>query len=220
MEEFNFEIILNHCMSTCTIKPPSSYNALIQIICEKFDLAKINKIVYLDDDEEVRISTDADYLNFFDFIDSNKLKEIEILIKSDQEKGKRKKSLRKNSRTFKAPIKESAMNHDDGCVNGNIKLTLDHFDADFEADVRNPKFIIDEEMEYNKHSYNFTDQKRIHYIKLKKEMQREEQSRRHNDDGEDSTEEVDRSKKRQIKTKKAKEVFIPEEDNKKKKNKK
>jgi hypothetical protein len=120
MEEFNFEIILNYCMSTCVIKPPTSMNSLFQVVSEKFDIAKINKIVYIDDDdEEICITNESDYLNLFDFVDANQMKEVEILIKSDQGKVKRKKSQRKNSRITKTSIKEIAINHDEGCINGN-----------------------------------------------------------------------------------------------------
>jgi hypothetical protein len=119
MEEFNFEIILNHCMNTCTIKPPSSYNELLSVAMEKFDIAKISKIVYDDDGDEVCLTCETEYLSLFDHVDANKLKEIEIVIKSDStDKGRRKKSLRKHSKTLKLPIKEKAMTHDDGCVNG------------------------------------------------------------------------------------------------------
>ncbi len=44
-------------------------------------------------------------------------------------------------------------------------------------DYRNPKFKTDE-IGYSKHSYNFSDQKRIYYIKQKKDMQKEEQALR------------------------------------------
>jgi hypothetical protein len=120
MEDFNFEIILNYCMGTCTIKPPSSFSSLVQVATEKFDIAKINKVVYFDEDEEIRITNEADYLNLFDFVDANSIKQIEIIIKSDQEKVKRRKSLRKNSKTIKPPIKQSDLTYEDGCVNGKL----------------------------------------------------------------------------------------------------
>jgi hypothetical protein len=119
MEEFNFEIILNYCMNTCTIKPPSSFTELTQVISEKFDIAKISKVVYQDDDEEINITSESEYLNLFDYVDANNRKEIEIIIKSDShERGSRKKSTRKHSKTIKAPIKQKALNHYDGCING------------------------------------------------------------------------------------------------------
>jgi hypothetical protein len=54
---------------------------------------------------------------------------------------------------------------------------LDHIDSYFDGDLRNLKHMIDDESgkSYNKHSYSAADQRRIHYIKLKKQMQREEQ---------------------------------------------
>jgi hypothetical protein len=81
---------------------------------------------------------------------------------------------------------------------------------------------------YSKHSHSQTDQRRIHYIKLKKQMQREEQMNKQmgglkvsNEDGEDDDE---RSNKRKLKNKKGKgDPLADEEDNvkgKAKKNKK
>ncbi len=118
MDSFSFEIILNYGLETLAIKPPSSYNSLIEVAKEKFDLFVINRLVYIDDDEEVKIASDSDYFTLFDFVETNNLKEIDLIIKSDEEKAKRKKSLRKNSRCpLRPPVKQN-MAVDEGCVNG------------------------------------------------------------------------------------------------------
>jgi hypothetical protein len=65
--------------------------------------------------------------------------------------------------------------------------------------------VDDESANYTKHSYSSLDQKRIHYIKLKKEMQREEQKAKQNQDIEmksdnDSDDGKIKKKKREHKT--------------------
>ncbi len=54
-------------------------------------------------------------------------------------------------------------------------INIDHIDPYFDGDLRNLKHAIDDENGYTKHSHSSTDQKRIYYIKLKKQMQRDEQ---------------------------------------------
>ena len=65
MDSLNFEIILNYTMKTFSIKPPSSYMSLIEIIREKFDLTIVNRLVYLDDDEEEKGESNAAGLEKF-----------------------------------------------------------------------------------------------------------------------------------------------------------
>lgn len=123
MDSFNFEIVLNYAMEFFSIKPPSSLSALLEITKEKFDLTKISRLVYInEDDEEIKLSTDSDYMNMFDYVDNNNLTEIELIVKSDGDKSKRKKSLRKRSSMNKIP--SSGFTQGDGCVNGKRNLTL------------------------------------------------------------------------------------------------
>lgn len=128
MDSLSFEIVLNYGMETLTIKPPNSYISLLEIAKEKYDLTIVNRLVYYDEGgEEVKISNDTDYLNFFDYASLNELKEIDIIIKSDESKSKRKKStqLRKRSSVLKPPSGGVITNDD--CVNGKQKFYLVKF---------------------------------------------------------------------------------------------
>lgn len=118
----DFEIILNCGMEMFPIKPPTSYNSLLEIAKGKYDLTIVNKILYtdVDDGENIKIGSDLDYLNFLDFIEKKKLKEIEVIIKSDESKSLRKKSIRKGSiiKSTKRTI------YDDDCVNGKFSIFI------------------------------------------------------------------------------------------------
>jgi hypothetical protein len=120
MNSFNFEIVLNYTMNRFKISPPTSYSALIEIIKEKFDLVAINKLVFEDDDEDITIKQESDYLKLLDLADSNEYKEIELIIKSDEEKkAKKKKSLRKRSSLAYTNPSRAGTGNDD-CLNGII----------------------------------------------------------------------------------------------------
>jgi hypothetical protein len=119
MDSLNFEIILNYTMKTFSIKPPSSYMSLIEIIREKFDLTIVNRLVYIDDDEEIEIKQDSDYLQLLDYVDANELKEIDVIIKSQEtKKSKAKKSLRKRSSIHKPYSNAQSASNGDDCLNG------------------------------------------------------------------------------------------------------
>jgi hypothetical protein len=119
MEQFNFNITLNYCLNICTIKPPNSYTALLEIITEKFDVSKLEKLVYYNEQEEIRISNESDYFKLFDYVDKNSINDLEILIKSDQDKSNRKKSTRKKSKNNLPTTKSKHVGQDD-CLNGNL----------------------------------------------------------------------------------------------------
>jgi hypothetical protein len=124
MDAQTFEIVLNYGMDTMTIKPPSSFMALLEIAKEAYDLTIVNRLVYYDEAEEVKISSDSDYLAFFDYVDQNNLKEIDVIVKSD-DKAKRKKSTSMRKRSS-AMISMSGGSRgvtvsDDNCINGKKK---------------------------------------------------------------------------------------------------
>ncbi len=119
MEQFSFDITLNYCLNTCTIKPPNSYSALYEIVTQKFDISKLEKLVYYDADEEITISNEADYFKLYDYVDKNSIKDIEILIKSDQDKSSRKKSTRKKSKNLLNKTKNKHVAQVD-CLNGKL----------------------------------------------------------------------------------------------------
>ena len=130
MDSINFEIILNFAMGTRQIKPPTSFNSLLEIAKEAFDLTIVNQLAYYDNSEEVKISNDTDYFNMFNFVDETELKEIEIYIKSDESKNKRKKStqLRKRSSALRPPVGSiSSSTHEDNCINGKYLILYNSF---------------------------------------------------------------------------------------------
>lgn len=121
MNDFNFEFLLNHSMQTCSIKPPLSFHALLEIAQERFDLTKITEFYF--QDEDIKISNESDYFDFLNWSENSQLKEIEIIVKSGDSKAKRKKSssFRKISQSYKPPT--SSYNNyapDDDTVNGRF----------------------------------------------------------------------------------------------------
>jgi hypothetical protein len=125
MEQFNFEITLNYCLNICTIKPPNSYTALLEIITQKFAVSNLDKLVYFNEEEELRISNESDYYKLFDHADKNSLKDIEIIIKSEQDKSNRKKSTRKKSKHAIPSTKSKHLGQED-CLNGKNGLFRSH----------------------------------------------------------------------------------------------
>jgi hypothetical protein len=99
MEEFNFQIVLEFRSECFTINPPISFKALLDKIKDKFNLAHVNTILYIDEDDEseVKLGSEADYYSMFDYIEDKRLLSINIIIKSEDQKTKRKKSFSKNS---------------------------------------------------------------------------------------------------------------------------
>ncbi len=120
MELSSFEVVLNYRMKTFSIQqPPSSFFSLLEIIKEKFDLAIVNRLVYFDEGDEKLIVNDADLIELFDYIDANELKEVELIINSDESKSKRKKStaLRKRSSAVRVTTSHKTASDVD-CING------------------------------------------------------------------------------------------------------
>jgi hypothetical protein len=87
---------------------------------------------------------------------------------------------------------------------------IDHIDPFVDGDLRNLKHMNDDESgsAYTKHSFSAADQKRIYYIKMKKDMQRDEQVARQNQDVEMKS---DHSDSDDGKIKKKKKAAQPEE---------
>jgi|LauGreDrversion4_2_1035121.scaffolds.fasta_scaffold1404162_1 hypothetical protein len=121
MELSSFEVVLNYRMKTFSIQqPPSSFFSLLEIIKEKFDLAIVNRLVYYDEGEEKIIANDPDLIELFDLIDANELKEVELIINSDESKSKKKKSTALRKRSSAIPVTTSHTTPSDvDCINGN-----------------------------------------------------------------------------------------------------
>ena len=118
MNDFNFEIILNHSMETFPIKPPLSFTSLMEIASQRFDLAKITGFFCTEDESEV--SNDTNYFKFLNWADSSNLNEIELIIKCSDIKSKKKKPNRKASQSYKPPGGNIEKNYvpNEGTING------------------------------------------------------------------------------------------------------
>lgn len=121
-QNFGFDFIINYSMDTFQLKPPLSYAQLVEISKERFDLKQINGFFF--EDEEISIKNDSDYLKLLDFGDKSEMNEIELIIKTNDQKKKRRQSFsRKISNAFKPSmdiIERSG--GDDGTINGIINL--------------------------------------------------------------------------------------------------
>ena len=122
---FGFEFIINFSMDILQIKPPMSFGQLVEIAKERYDLTQINEFYV--DEGEVSIANDADYLKLLDYADNSGMKEIELIIKSNDLKKKRKQSVRKQSNSFKS-VKNVDINemrdYDNGTINGRYIIKI------------------------------------------------------------------------------------------------
>ena len=212
MDEFPFMINLNYKMSDFEIKPPSSLYHLKEVACSKYDL-KLAEMVYITEEGEQKpVDTEEQYFEMISYATGNELKQIEIVIKKNENTSERRKeSLRKKSsmkneyenlnrkgksnlprikdiREDDEDIKEGG---DGGSDDGEVGMQCDY---DYFGDTRNRKGGIEED-EYVKKNKGFKEEKRVYYIKEKKKRQREEDLKK-NQVEEEEEEEIDKSRKR------------------------
>ena len=212
MDEFPFMINLNFKMSDFEIKPPSSLYHLKEVACSKYDL-KLAEMVYITEEGEQKpLDTEEQYFEMISYATGNELKQIEIVIKKNENTSERRKeSLRKKSsmkneyenlnrkgksnlprikdiREDDEDIKEGG---DGGSDDGEVGMQCDY---DYFGDTRNRKGGIEED-EYVKKNKGFKEEKRVYYIKEKKKRQREEDLKK-NQVEEEEEEEIDKCRKR------------------------
>ena len=212
MDEFPFMINLNYKMSDFEIKPPSSLYHLKEVACSKYDL-KLAEMVYITEEGEQKpLDTEEQYFEMISYATGNELKQIEIVIKKNENTSERRKeSLRKKSsmkneyenlnrkgksnlprikdiREDDEDIKEGG---DGGSDDGEVGMQCDY---DYFGDTRNRKGGIEED-EYVKKNKGFKEEKRVYYIKEKKKRQREEDLKK-NQVEEEEEQEIDKSRKR------------------------
>lgn len=102
MLNFDFELYLNYEDELFEIiKPPSSFNELVEVAKHCFDLTKLRLYYKDEDDEPELISTDSDYIKALDLIESSNEKQGEIYIEGDRIKRKKSTSLRKISGNYR-----------------------------------------------------------------------------------------------------------------------
>ena len=210
MDEFPFMINLNYKMSDFEIKPPSSLYHLKEVACSKYDL-KIAEMVYVTEEEDQKpLDTEEQYFEMIDYATQNKLDQIEIIIKKNENVSeKRKESLRKRS-SFKNEYENigkkgksksnKIKNEDDEDANNGGNGGSDDEEVgmeceyDYFGDTRNRKGMMDEN--YTKQNKGFKEDKRIYYIKEKKKRQREVDINKNKVEEEEEEEDIDKNRKR------------------------
>ena len=209
MDDFPFMINLNYKLNDFEIKPPSSLYHLKEVACSKYDL-KIAEMVYVTEEEDQKpLDTEEQYFEMIDYATQNKLDQIEIIIKKNENVSeKRKESLRKRS-SFKNEYENigkkgksksnKIKNEDDEDANNGGNGGSDDEEVgmeceyDYFGDTRNRKGMVDEN--YTKQNKGFKEDKRIAYIIEKKKRQRDEDLKR-NQEEEEEKEDIDKNRKR------------------------
>lgn len=209
MDDFPFMINLNYKLNDFEIKPPSSLYHLKEVACSKYDL-KIAEMVYVTEEEDQKpLDTEEQYFEMIDYATQNKLDQIEIIIKKNENVSeKRKESLRKRS-SFKNEYENigkkgksksnKIKNEDDEDANNGGNGGSDdeevgmECDYDYFGDTRNRKGMMDQN--YTKQNKGFKEDKRIAYIIEKKKRQRDEDLKR-NQEEEEEEEDIDKNRKR------------------------
>lgn len=228
MDDFPFLLNLNYKMNDFEIKPPRSLRNLKEITNEKYDLTYNELVYYTDEGEEKDLITEQDYAELLDYATENNLNQIEIIVKKNEKNTsqKRKESLRKKSsmkneyegETYSK--KQSKLhsiidtdenensqnsnsendsdnenNNEKGGGNGDEEVGM-QCDYDYFGDTRNRKAMYDEG--YNKQKKGFKEDKRIGYIKEKKQRQRDEDLKNNQMDEceEEEDKKIERKRKR------------------------
>ena len=209
MDDFPFMINLNYKLNDFEIKPPSSLYHLKEVACSKYDL-KIAEMVYVTEEEDQKpLDTEEQYFEMIDYATQNKLDQIEIIIKKNENVSeKRKESLRKRSsfkneyenigKKGKSKSNKIKNENDEDANNGGNGGSDDEevgmeCEYDYFGDTRNRKGMVDEN--YTKQNKGFKEDKRIAYIIEKKKRQRDEDLKR-NQEEEEEEEDIDKNRKR------------------------
>ena len=226
MDDFPFLLNLNYKMNDFEIKPPNNLSHLKEIATEKYDL-KIAEMFYVTEDgEEKDLQNEEDYMELIQYATDNELKQVEILIKKNENVSeKRKESLRKKSSMKneyenygKKKSKLSKIN-DEIEYEENDENNNDNIDDEDEEDERNGggkkgdggeigmqceyDYFGDtrnrkglNEEGYTKQNRGFKEDKRIYYIKDRRKRQREEDLKKNKGDDEEEEEKIVKNRKR------------------------
>jgi len=220
---FNFNLIFNE--NSVEIQPTSNLFQLKNKAKECFNLKNVN-IFYLNENyEEIKIKDDNDYFDLINLITEQK--EIDLIIKSG--KSSKKKSNEKNNlinnnnnennnnnnneNNNKNNNNENNNNENNNNEN-NDYLIGEENDYFIFGDIRNKKLNVN----YYKKNRGFKEQKRIFYIKEKKELQRKEQLKKNFDNQEKNFLPVFKNNKRKLKENFNKNDYMFKFKNDKKKN--
>ena len=178
MDDFPFMINLNYKMVDFEIKPPSSLYHLKEVACSKYDLTLAEMVYITEEGEEKALDTEEQYFEMIDYATNNKVDQIEIVIKKNENESlRRKESLRKRSsfkNEYENIIKKGKsklnkikdVNEDDdeepkqggngGSDDEEVGMECDY---DYFGDTRNRKGMMDEN--YTKKNRGYKEDKRI-----------------------------------------------------------
>ena len=144
MNDFPFMINLNYKMSDFEIKPPSSLYQLKEVACSKYDLKFAEMEYVTEEGDQKPLATEEDYFEMINYATDNKLDQIEIVIKKNENTSeKRKEYLRK-----KSSMKNEYENDDRKGI--LIKANGDKFEGIFKEDK---EFEGDGYLYYEKDEY-------------------------------------------------------------------
>ena len=176
---FNFNLIFNE--NSVEIQPTSNLFQLKNKAKECFNLKNVN-IFYLNENyEEIKIKDDNDYFDLINLITEQK--EIDLIIKSGKSSNKKsneKNNLINNNNNENNNNNNNENNNKNNNNENNNKnnnnenndyLIGEENDYFIFGDIRNKKLNVN----YYKKNRGFKEQKRIFYIKEKKELQRKAQ---------------------------------------------
>ena len=218
---FNFNLIFNE--NSVEIQPTSNLFQLKNKAKESFNLKNVN-IFYLNENyEEIKIKDDNDYFDLINLITEQK--EIDLIIKNG--KDSKKKSNEKNNSINNNNENNNNNNNENNNQNNNENnnyennnnenndyLIGEENDYFIFGDIRNKKLNVN----YYKKNRGFKEQKRIFYIKEKKELQRKEQLKKNFDNQEKNFLPVFKNNKRKLKENYNKNDYMFKFKNDKKKN--
>ena len=172
MDSFPFTFNLIYEDKKENISPPLNFLNLKEKISELFSISET--YLYYKDKE---IKNETDYFDLINEITDSKFLDVDINIYLEQQEIINEEN----------EIKEGQEN------NNILEIGVDNKYDSF-GDTRNRKGNQDEK--YTNQNKGFYEQKRINYIKEKKEMQREEQEKEKNQNNEEEEEEESSNKKK------------------------
>ena len=178
MDSFPFTFNLIYEDKKENISPPLNFLTLKEKISELFSISET--YLYYKNKE---IKNETDYFDLINEITDSKFLDVDINIYLEQQEIINEEN----------EIKEGQEN------NNILEMGVDNKYDSF-GDTRNRKGNQDEK--YTNQNKGFYEQKRINYIKEKKEMQREEQEKEKNQNNEEEEEEEESSNKKKKKRKK------------------
>ena len=175
MDSFPFTFNLIYEDKKENISPPLNFLTLKEKISELFSISET--YLYYKNKE---IKNETDYFDLINEITDSKFLDVDINIYLEQQEIINEEN----------EIKEGQEN------NNILEMGVDNKYDSF-GDTRNRKGNQDEK--YTNQNKGFYEQKRINYIKEKKEMQREEQEKEKNQNNEEEEEESSNKKKKKRK---------------------